>query len=392
MTGPQRQRWPRWWPVLPLALVGLLVVIVVAQKPSAPLSVVPEPTSRTSVPSSTTASPTTASATTSTPASSGDEPPRRSVGRPILGITAGWDLFVAGEHAVMRIHPATGSIVTTAQPKAAPPLAGATWIGVDRTSVVVGAEGLAGVGYLVADDRPAVPLPIGLATVQQLWPGPAPGLWWATGQDWRPTGDPPWVARVVQPDLGPTERTARLPSEEMDGVWTGDGAGGLLYLTANRIYQLSSGAPLLLHSGTVVAVGAGKLLIDDCDERLRCGMGVFDVRSWSWTPVPAVADLSDRWIAALSGDGRLAVAVSSRVDLVDRPLLIDLRTGHTMRLAKPINLSGPNAIVFSPDDSWLFAIDSGWKLVAFDTATGTDHPLELGLPPVSAVAVRPEAA
>lgn len=292
----------------------------------------------------------------------------------------------------MRIHPATGSIVTTAQPKTTPPLAGSAWIGVDRTSVLVGTEGLAGVGYLVADDRPAVPLPLGLATVQQLWPGPAPGLWWATGREWRPTGDPPWVARVVQPDQGPTDRTARLPGDKVAGVWIGDGAGGLLYLTANRIYQLSSGAPLLLHSGTVVAVGAGTLLIDDCDERLRCGMGVFDVRSWSWTPVPAVAGLSDRWIVAMSAGGRYAVGMTIGLDLTDRPMLIDLRTGHTRRLAKSINLTGPNAIAFSPDDSWLFAIDSGWKLMAFDTATGADHPLELGLPPVSAVAVRPEAA
>ena len=208
MTGPQRQRWPRWWPVLPLALVGLLVVIVVAQKPSAPLSVVPEPTSRTSVPSSTTASPTTASATT--PASSGDEPLRRSVG-PILGVTAGWDLFVAGEHAVMRIHPATGSIVTTAQPKAAPPLAGATWIGVDRTSVVVGAEGLAGVGYLVADDRPAVPLPTGLATVQQTVAGPGA----------RPlVGHRPGLAPDRGPAVGRSGGAARSGADRADGAAT----------------------------------------------------------------------------------------------------------------------------------------------------------------------------
>lgn len=79
MTGPQR-RWPRWWwPVLPLALVGLLVVIVLAQKPSAPLSVAPEPTGRTSVPSSNGPGPTTSdltpasmtATTASTPASRG---------------------------------------------------------------------------------------------------------------------------------------------------------------------------------------------------------------------------------------------------------------------------------------------------------------------------------
>lgn len=413
-TGAERPRrgWPRWWPLLPLGLAALLLVILVAQKPAVPLAQQPPPT-ETSPPATLAGTPTVTSPRSPTPSlillpgptsgarvssipgTPGATPPptttsavrQTRVGKPILGITADWELFAAGPQSLVRIQPAKGLLTVTRSVGAAGAIPGQLRIGVDTGQVLVTGDGMAGVGYLVPDGRPATPLPVELASVQQLWPGPGSGQWWANGGQ----PDPPWTARVVRLDSGATGRTVRVPADSPAGVWTGDGDRGLLYTVDNQIYRVDSDGPMLLHHGTLLAVGRNKLLIDDCDEQLRCGMGVLDGTDGHWQPVPAISGLTTYGVTAMSGDGRFAVADLLGEPEPDHVLLIDLTTGDTRKIAIAIGYSAATMVAFAPDDSWLFLADSAGKLHAVDVKTGREHPLGIDLPKVSAIAIRPGA-
>ncbi len=120
-AGNSAGRTLRWWPLLLIGLIAVVVVAVVLH-PRAPLATptpVPPPTASTrSVVSRTT--PTTPSPRPSMPPLLTDPAPvsprTTDLGRPVLGITAGWELFGRGPDSMVRIELAKGRLTRTAVP------------------------------------------------------------------------------------------------------------------------------------------------------------------------------------------------------------------------------------------------------------------------------------
>ncbi len=120
-VGSSAGRITRWWPLLLIVLIAVVVVAVVLH-PRAPLATptpVPPPTaSARSVVSRT--APTAPTSRPSMPPLLTDPAPvtprTTDLGRPVLNISAGWELFGRGPDSMVRIELAKGRITRTAVP------------------------------------------------------------------------------------------------------------------------------------------------------------------------------------------------------------------------------------------------------------------------------------
>ena len=402
----RRRRRPRWWPVIPLGTAALLVAILVTQKPSTPLVAPPNPpptVASTTVPTSTsTAGSRTAPTNSSTPTATrtgvgavqttgtaGPTPQLTRMSRPLLGIAAGWELFAATDDGLVRVEPAAGRVTFTGSGE---PLGneGPLQLVVGQDSVLAVVQGGELSGVMVHDGEPAEPLPKALTVEPVPMPGPKPGQWWVTGRPGSvtPVGS---TARLVTANGREAESSLSVPSGPQRGSWLPDGRGGLLYLVPDGIYRVGPDGASRISTGILQARGGTRLLMADCDEQLRCGRTMIDLDTGARQPVPGTGIPDDYWIAGLSDDGALAVAVPQNMLTSRNPVVLaDLRTGKTRTVRAPIDPSGwPSVVALSPDHAWLFLIGDEGKLRAFDTATGTEHPLGLDLPPVRAIAIRP---
>jgi hypothetical protein len=72
--------------------------------------------------------------------------------------------------------------------------------------------------------------------------------------------------------------------------------------------------------------------------------------------------------------------------------LVNLNTGRTTTLPVPVNASSDSqALAWSPDSRWLFALAANGKLVAIRVSDGTVHSLGVRLPALSQIAMRSTA-
>jgi hypothetical protein len=103
--------------------------------------------------------------------------------------------------------------------------------------------------------------------------------------------------------------------------------------------------------------------------------------------VPAFAWPS---LGATSPDGRYAVVSSTGMNTVLR--LVNLITGAIIQVSVLISPSpGYQDMVWSPDSRWLFVTTADGALIAVNPRTGTATALDLSLPPLSQLAIRPAA-
>lgn len=400
-----RRRRPRWWPVIPLGVVALLVAILVTQKPATPLVAPPDPpptvastttptTSRTSTTGSRTAPttsgtpPVTGTGPTETTGTAAPTPQVTRLSHPILGIVAGWELFAVTDDGLVRMEPAAGRLTLTRYPE---PLGdqGSLQLIVGQDAALAMVQGGELSGVLVPDGEPARPLPKELTVEPIPIPGPKPGQWWVTGRPGSVTVGG-WTARLMTADGRVAGNTLSVPSGPQNGSWLPDGRGGLLYLVPDGIYRIGPDGASRISAGTLLGGAGGYLLMADCDERLQCGRTVIDLDTGDRQPVPGTGIPDGYWITDMSGDGALAVAVPQSMSTSQTPILLaELRTGKTRAVRTSIDTTGWPSVALSPDHAWLFVIGEDRKLRAFDTATGAEHPLGLDLPPVRAIAIRP---
>lgn len=135
------------WLALPVALGGVIVLAVLAH--AGPRAA---PQARRGSPPPSSAPATTAPAPAPAAPSSPPDVTVTTVGQPLLGVTAGWELFGWGPEGVVRIQLARGRVTRTALPPIAS--SGPTSFLVGRDWAMV--RPLDGVpGYLVRDGRPA---------------------------------------------------------------------------------------------------------------------------------------------------------------------------------------------------------------------------------------------
>jgi hypothetical protein len=324
------------------------------------------------------------------------------VGHPLLGVTAGWELFARGPDDLLRIQFAQGRITRTY----VPPLETAS----PDVAFIVGAHEAVirpfdlVPGYVVPDGGQARPLTGLLADGGPVVPGP-PGSQAAWVTSGSPTSPALSLVTLTGRRSGPIIHFQPGGPQLPDTAVT-DGRGDVLVTDGHfDVYDTGPGwgRPV---PGPVLAVGPATWLIDVCDAQYRhCRNEVVDVTTGSRRVLPAPATASAPFYffwpptGVISPDGgTAAVAENGRGGRLTVHL-IDLRTGATRDLNVPLSAPGSDfalggdaseqSMAWSPDGRWLFVAASGGRLVAVNPRTGRAESLGVSLPAVDQVAIRP---
>jgi hypothetical protein len=362
--------------VVPTAAIALLVIVAMVQQVR---------TERSDQGRGTSASP---SASRSAPAASktgvrGPLPPDSrlptvtTVGRPVLGVTAGWELFARGPRVVARIQLAAGVITRTA----VPPLdsSGAVSFVVGRDRAVVRPLDFVA-GYVVADGQPARGLVTATMRAGPVLAGPDAQHVWVRSPD-----DTGMVLAGLDGRL--TDTTLLVDP----GTASSDGDGYVLFDDAGGVYDARADGIRRITTGKLLAVGPRSWLALECDDRHVCATYVIDRASGARRALGRKDD-PNMTRGVISPDGATAALI--RQESFDGPTLhlLDLVTGQDRRLEFGLD-SAPDeqALLWSPDSRWLFAIGANGRLAAIDHS-GRVHRLDLALPPLTQLALRNRSA
>lgn len=171
----------------------------------------------------------------------------------------------------------------------------------------------------------------------------------------------------------PTGRSVTLPG----GAWPLVADGGALVVQATgMLYRVTPDASALLARGELVGLSEDLVVAFQCDDTMACGMVVIDRATDARRAVPAAPD-GDAVLAAtgfvgpsagtgVSPDGRWVTGVKYDSFGLEFGLL-DLDTGEFVVL--PGVQFMPSA-TWSPDGRFLIYLNSGQRLLAYDTTTG----------------------
>jgi hypothetical protein len=315
-----------------------------------------------------------------------------TVGHPLLGVTASWQLFARGPDDLLRIQFARGRITRTYVPLLASGNPEVAFVA-DGDEAVIRSGDLVP-GYVVPDGHQARLLTGPLAGSGPLIPGPA-----GSGAVWVISGPPtsPALSLVTRAGhrAGPS---IRFPSggPQLPFSAVSDGRGDVLVIAGTfGAYDAGPGWDRPV-PGAVVAVGPAGWLTVTCGppQHRACRNEVISVAGGSRRvlPGPAAAEPYEySWppTGVIAPDGSSAAVTEPRRDGAFTVHLINLRTGATRDLGVPLG-SSPivQAMAWSPDSRWLFVAALGRKLVAISARTGRAQRLGVSLPAVEQVAVR----
>jgi len=319
-----------------------------------------------------------------------------TVGHPLLGETAGWELFARGPDDLLRVQLAKGKVSVTY----VPPLGTAN----PNVAFVIGAHEAVirstdlVPAYVVPDGAQARLLTGPLAGFGPLVPGPA-----RAQAAWVSTGSP------ASPALSLVTLAGRLPGPkirfapggpQLPATAVSDGRGYVLVTTGSfSAYDAGPGWDRPV-PGTVVAVGPTAWLVLTCDPPDRhCRNEVVDVSDGVRRSLPGPAPASpysysydfSLWppTGVVAPDGGTAAVAETGRDGDVTVHLINLRTGASRNLRIPLGADFNNqSMVWSPDSRWLFVAAAAGKLVTVDASTGRAERLHVPLPAVAQVAIR----
>jgi hypothetical protein len=302
------------------------------------------------------------------------DPVVTEVGRPLLGVTAGWELFGRGPDGVVRVQFARGRVTSTGVPPLASTgpvsfVVGRDWAVVRPLDVVP--------GYVVRDGQAARPLAGALGWMGPVLPGPDQTHLWA------PVGSVEHPAMALVDSAGrPTGVSVPIPAT-MARFADPDGAGYLLLRGPGGVYDARPGSLRRITTGELLAAGPTRWLSLECDDRYRCATVVIDRDTRARTAGGPVVEPGGG-TGVISPDGTMAaLPEATGVHLVRLP------GGADRRLAVPGNESFEDgSMVWSPDSRWLFVAGGNGRLYPVDAATGEVHALGAPLPPLTQLAIR----
>ncbi len=391
-AGNSAGRTTRWWPLLLIGLIAALVVAVVLH-PRAPLATpppvpppVPPPSTRSVVSRTPTTTPRPRPSLPLLTDPAPVPPHTTDLGRPILGITAGWELFGRGPDGVVRIVLAKGRLTSTAVPGLGSSGPVSFLVGPDR-AVIRPLDFVP--GFAVDDGRIATALTGALSQGGPLIPGPDAGHVWA---DTAADGSPD-VMTLVDWQGRPTPTHFSVPAGWPAVGATSDGAGNVLLTAPNGgTYQVRPDGRRLITAGTLLASGPTGYLVSECDAAGKCRTSVLDrstgtrkvLASSITTPYQGTAGL-------ISPDGKTAAVIdiagvgSSAVRLS----LVDLSSGVEHPLGADVGLPiRDNSMVWAPDSRRLFVATDTGRIAVVDRNTGQVGDLGLSLPLIEQLAIR----
>jgi hypothetical protein len=323
-----------------------------------------------------------------------------TLGHPLLGVTAGWELFARGPDDLLRIRLAQGKISVTYVPPLQSANPDVAFVIGTHEAVIRSADLVP--GYVMPDGGQARLLTGPLAGDGPLIPGSAPAR-----TAWATSGSPTSPALSLFTLTGHRAgQTIRFPpgGPQLPATAVTDGRGYVLVTTGSfGAYDAGPGWDRPV-PGTVVAVGPASWLVIACHRlNLRCHNEVVDIADGARRalPGPALGYLYDfAWppTGVIAPDDTAAAVVESGRGGGLTVHLINLQTGADRSLNIIAGMSGSNlpfgadlndqSMVWSPDSRWLFVVAADGELIAVDTRTGRAELLYTKLPAVSQVAIR----
>ncbi len=302
------------------------------------------------------------------------------LGRPLLGVTAGWELFGRGDGRVVRVELARGRVTVTALPVLLSTGPVSFVVTADR-ALVRSIDQVA--GYVVPDGRPAVPLPPSLGQIGPAFAGPRAGTVWVQSGD-----GPSAVMQLRAVRGGPI--LAAIPVPE-NGLWemSSDSAGYLLLRLTGGQYLATPSGLRRITTGAMLASGARTFLTLECDEVHHCRPVVTDRATGARRSLRASLSAATP-PGVVAPDGRTAAMFRVSREGASTLYVLDLVTGTQRTIDLPINSDViEGSVVWSPDSRWLLAAGTDEEISAVDPATGQVTKLGVSLPPLTQLAVRP---
>jgi hypothetical protein len=307
-----------------------------------------------------------------------------SVGHPIMGVPAGWELFaLTYSNEVVSVQFARGLITRTVLPQ--PESAGLVSFIVGPRDVIVRPLHN-GPGYLVPDGQPPRPLTGLLASRGLVLPGPAPG------QEWFITGAHT-ITLVGSTGQGSGVTIAAAAQQWPAQSAMADGRGDVLLFNDSGVLY-DTGPSLLRRVGMLLAaVGPRRWLGLDCGHD-GCHNVVIDVATgakrtlpgagltivnWPWPAQPGVVAPDGAYAGVTVATGETGAALA----------LVNMQTGAVVTLRVAVgSVSSSQTLAWSPDSRWLFVITATGGLVAVSPGNGSVRSLGVRLPNLSQIAVR----
>jgi WD40-like Beta Propeller Repeat len=380
---PPRQPWPRWFTLAVVAAVIVAFAMAVLNHQRRARSAAPQPTSTTSPASAAPAAPRTSAPVTVTPVPSEvSEVSVTRVGHPLLTTTAGWELFGRSSGVLVRIQPAAGRITRTTIPALQSSGPVTVVAGSDRVII----RPLDNVpGYLVPDGKPARQLSPQLIENGPVFPGPTGNQMWVA----RPSDGGKTVMGLANLDGTRLAGNIPIPPESSAFEAVPDGAGYLLFAGVGGLYDARPGGLHRITTGTLLAVGPTGWLVLECDEQHRCHPVLVGRVDGSRRAVNE-GSVSHLGYGVISPDGSIAAMLAEKPDGGVVLYLLDLASGRHRDLGLPVNQESPEGnFLFSPDGRWLFAIKPDGTLAVANCRTGAVDTLNVPLPALSQLVVRP---
>jgi hypothetical protein len=385
---PYLRRGPRLlWAAIAAAVFALIIVRALqsdGRKAAGPTSRPSTPPSRASQTRPSAPLSSSGTTATTTPAVTVTQ-----VGRPLLGITAGWDLFARGTATMVRIEFAHGRITRTAVPALASS-GPVSFLAAPHAAIIRPLDFV--LGYLIPDGQPPRPLTGALASGGVLLPGPGSGQFWLK----RDAGRKAYMVLVGangQPIRSPHSRRIAMPSP-LNSYPLPDGAGYVLLARSGGVDDLRPGSVDRITKGSVLAVGPTRWLAAECTTPTRCSLIDVDQATGARHVLRTTLRDAAGGTGAISSDGRTAALLLPTNAANGPPVLhlLDLSTGVDRRVAVPYDQNGSaflgDRLVWSPDSRWLFTVDVHGQLRAVDARAGRDRDLNVVLPPVKQLAIR----
>lgn len=304
-----------------------------------------------------------------------------NVKAPILGITAGYELFAGGPGAVVRVRFAAGQVTVSELPESGQGGLSAILVG---THAVLLRSGGGVTSYLLPDAGRPHRLDGELANAPVVVPGPDPGSLWVM----RASASQTTSLRLENFRGRPTPTRMRLPA----GFFPQgpDGAGYVIASGPGGVYDARPGGLTRISHGALLAAGPSGWLARECDRHAHCGDVYIDRSSGSRHRLPVDTSAYPTSAAAIAPGGHRAAFLNTQGSGNPAVVLMNLSTGarRTMSLHLPM-WARPGQLAWSPDGRWLFAAAGGLR--AIDTRTGRVSmlPSISGSLRLSQVAIRP---
>lgn len=312
-----------------------------------------------------------------------------SVGHPLFGIMATWDLFARGDGTMLRLEFARGRITRTVLPGLASS-GPVFFVAASHVAIIHPLDFVP--GYLVPDGQSPRALTGAVASGGVLLPGPRPDQFWiSSGQGANS------AMTLVGPDGRPITpgHAGRLTiPTTMNSFASPDGAGDLLLTGPAGVYDLRPSGMHRITTGTVLAVGPTRWLAAECANRRQCTLVMIDQATHARHPLGHFAGDPANASGVISPNGRTAALLMPENAVSGAPSLhfINLGTGGDRRIAGDFGNNAPAApgasLAWSPDSRWLFTVNTEGQLQAVHALSGRTQNLDVPLPQVVQLAIR----